>query len=261
MKNIGEVNHVWIFRLDSALSRVTARNVFLAIFQMWGGVPDLCDNDTGGIVKYNRSRFESYTNDSPTLLVSKLQRHPLMHKQLWHQALLSLTCERVLIGQRPVLFASLNQAVDLDRDIAPDTFASEIGARFNYGYEVCLPAEMHVVSYACWRGTVSILDWQGSAETFQTLSDRNDELYAKPRNVYPEMIVMKHAVDDPIFCTFINLHSKFGGEQSDKGAYVRLRMRLDQLGAARAAMWKAGVIVSDQITANEWLVNNAYKRF
>lgn len=261
MINIGEVNHVWIFRLDSALSSVTARNLFLSIFQSWGRVPDLCNNDTGGIVKFNRSRFESYTKDSPTLLVSKPQRHPLMHKELWHEVSLGQICSPYLAGHRPVLFASFNQATGLDAERAPNVFSNEIGARFNYGYQVCLPAEIHVASYACRLGAASILQRQGSVETFQTLADQNEELYAKPRNVYPEMIVMKHAVDDPIYRTFLSLHSKFGGDQSDKGAYVRLRMRLDQLVPARAAMWKAGVIVSDQITANEWLVNNAYKRF
>jgi hypothetical protein len=62
---------VWVFRLAKCLSREEISRRFFHVLWANGMAPDLCNNDHGKLVKFNRERFDSYSNED--LLVSSLK--------------------------------------------------------------------------------------------------------------------------------------------------------------------------------------------
>jgi hypothetical protein len=249
-------SNVWVFRLSRRLSRDETSSLFFAVFSANDITPDLCDNDQGKIVKFNRDRYTSYSNDEPCLIKSRPGRPPLVHKERWHDLSLGMVSTPVLAGSRPFLYVSRFRS-SLRSLISLDELFESISEITNYGYEVMLPIDLHAVSYASRLGRAVFFEIPSRPESFDFAGDQNELLFAKPRNIYPEMVLMKRSLDNEMFRKFLLLHQEFGGTQIDQGAYIKLQMHMGLLPTARAAMWEAGVIVSNRLTANEWFESGA----
>lgn len=249
---------VWIFRLARRISRKRVSQAFFEVFSAHGLTPDLSDNDHGKIVKFQRARYDSYSNDDPCLIKSRPGRPSMFHKELWHELSLGMVSNPVLVGSRPLLYASrFRGSLHCSNAISLGLLFELVADFVNYGYEVTLPIEMHAASYASKWGSSVFFGISNGPESFDVVGDQNEALFAMPRNVCPEMVLMKHSLGKKLFHKFCSLHQEFGGQQIDQGAYIVLRMKRSALPAVRAAMWEAGVIASNRLTANEWFVSEA----
>jgi hypothetical protein len=249
---------VWVFRLAKCLSREEISRRFFHVLWANGMAPDLCNNDHGKLVKFNRERFDSYSNEDLCLIKSRPARPPLVNKDHWHAMSLRVVSAPVLVGGRPLLYVShFRGALQNSKTISLETLFESIAEVANYGYEVTLPIEEHAGSYATQLGRCVFFGKLNGPESFVEQGDQNELLFAKPRNIYPEMVLMKRSLDNEMFRKFLLLHQEFGGTQIDQGAYIKLQMHMGLLPTARAAMWEAGVIVSNRLTANEWFESGA----
>jgi len=162
-----------------------------------------------------------------------------------------MVSDPILVGRRPLLFASVFHRPKGCMAKAMHVLLKGVSDSTLYGYRVMLPIGMHPVSFATQYRGVALFGMHEGSESFETMEDQDEILYSTPRNIYCQMALMNHSLESEKCRTFALLHQNGGDEQINEAAYVLLQTILGALRAIRAAMWDAGVIVSNRISANE----------